>query len=147
MKLIKIQKIWDQAPHNAFTDLIRFQDRWFCVFRESAAHVAPDGALRVISSSDATHWESASLISSATSDLRDGKLSISPDNQLMLSGAEVVYEETKRIVQSLTWFSKDGRSWTKEHKVGDLNFWLWRATWHEGVAYIASPEKFSSWPE
>jgi hypothetical protein len=23
------QKIWDQAPHNAFTDLVRFNDHWF----------------------------------------------------------------------------------------------------------------------
>ena len=25
-KLVSVQKIWDQAPHSAFTDLVRFQD-------------------------------------------------------------------------------------------------------------------------
>jgi len=34
-ELVEVRKIWDQAPHNAFTDLRRFQDRWFCVFREA----------------------------------------------------------------------------------------------------------------
>ena len=42
--IVSVQKIWARAPHNAFTDLIRFNDRWFCVFREGQAHVSPDGA-------------------------------------------------------------------------------------------------------
>lgn len=49
-KLLGVQKIWDRAPHNAFTDLVRFQDRWFCVFREGQGHVSPDGALAVAAS-------------------------------------------------------------------------------------------------
>ena len=58
-KLVEVRKIWDQAPHNAFTDLVRFKDRWFCVFREGKGHVSPDGALRVITSTDGEKWESA----------------------------------------------------------------------------------------
>jgi len=62
MHLIEVHKIWDQAPHSAFTDLVRFRDRWFCVFREGKAHVSPDGVLRVISSADGTQWESEAVI-------------------------------------------------------------------------------------
>ena len=40
-QLISVEKIWSHAPHNAFTDLIRFRDRWWCVFREAQAHDAP----------------------------------------------------------------------------------------------------------
>ena len=58
IKLVEVKKIWDRAPHNAFTDLIRFQDRWFCVFREGKNHVSPDGALRVLTSPDGVKWES-----------------------------------------------------------------------------------------
>ena len=32
--LVSVQKIWDQGPHNAFTDLLRFHNEWFCAFRE-----------------------------------------------------------------------------------------------------------------
>ncbi len=35
-RLVEVRKIWDQGPHNAFTDLVRFKNRWFCVFREGA---------------------------------------------------------------------------------------------------------------
>ena len=48
MKLLDVRKIWDEAPHNAFTDLVHFKGRFFCVFREGEGHVSPDGALRVI---------------------------------------------------------------------------------------------------
>ena len=136
--LIEAKRIWDQAPHNAFTDLIRFQDRWYCVFREGQGHVSPDGALRVITSADGEQWESAALITSATSDLRDAKISITPDGQLMLGGAEAIpHPETGKThqIQSLVWFSKDGKQWSQRHEIADRNFWLWRINWHKDKAY------------
>lgn len=36
---IEVTKIWDQGPHNAFTDLIRFKDAFYCTFREGTTHV------------------------------------------------------------------------------------------------------------
>ena len=58
MRLLQVKKIWDAAPHNAFTDLVRFEDRWFCVFREGQDHVSSDGCLRVIVSEDGENWSS-----------------------------------------------------------------------------------------
>ena len=129
------RKIWNQASHNAFTDLVRFKDRWFCVFREGTAHVSPDGALRVITSADGDKWESAALITSTTSDLRDAKITVTPDGKLMLCGAEALHDKSKHTHQSLAWFSDDGRTWSDKHKIGDPDFWLWRVTWHKGTAY------------
>ncbi|GEM_PF-376620 len=129
------KKIWDKAPHNAFTDLVFFKDRWFCVFREGKGHVSPDGALRVISSADGEKWDSVALVSSKNSDLRDAKITITPDGQLMLCGAEATHDKSKKTHQSLAWFSKDGRVWSEKHKIGDPDFWLWRVTWHKGKAY------------
>ena len=50
--LVESRLIWDKAQHNAFTDLLRFKDHWYCVFREGSAHVSPDGALRILRSAD-----------------------------------------------------------------------------------------------
>lgn len=134
-KLIEVRKIWDKAPHNAFTDLVRFKDRWFCVFREGKAHVSPDGALRVITSADGEKWESAARIASPNSDLRDAKITATPNGQLMLCGAEALHDKSKHTHRSLVWFSKDGRTWSDKHEIGDPNFWLWRVTWHKGKVY------------
>ena len=114
---------------------MRFKDRWFCVFREGAGHVSPDGALRVITSADGQHWESAALITSPESDLRDAKITITPDGRLMLSGAGALHDKSKHTHQTYAWFSTDGRNWSEKHPIGDPDFWLWRATWHQGKAY------------
>jgi len=135
LTLVESRRIWDAAPHNAFTDLIRFKGEWFCVFREGQGHVSPDGSLRVITSTDGDEWRSAALITSPTSDLRDAKITVTPDGRLMLAGAEAVNNPTSHKHQSLVWFSGDGRTWSDRHDVGDPDNWLWRITWHNGVAY------------
>ncbi|MGE0758548.1 MAG: exo-alpha-sialidase [Pirellulaceae bacterium] len=133
--LVEVRKIWDQARHNAFTDLVRFQDRWFCVFREGQGHVSPDGALRVLTSKDGNQWESAALITAKDADLRDAKINVTPDGQLMLSGAGAWHDKSQHTHQSMSWFSRDGRTWTERHEIGDPDLWLWRTTWHDGKAY------------
>lgn len=135
LQLVESRRIWDKAPHNAFTDLIRFNDRWYCVFREGKGHVSPDGALRVISSLDGEQWESAALITSANSDLRDAKITVTPDGRLMLAGAEAMNKPVTHKHQSLVWFSEDGRNWTNKHEVGNRDSWLWRITWHRDKCY------------
>lgn len=134
-KVLEVERIWDQAKHNAFTDLVRFQDKWFCVFREGTGHVSDDGALRVIVSHDGKSWESAALITSDTADLRDAKITVTPDQQLMLSGAGAQHDDSAFKHQSYSWFSANGTDWSEAYPVGDKDFWLWRTTWHKGTAY------------
>jgi hypothetical protein len=105
------------------------------VFREGQGHVSPDGALRVITSRDGQSWKSAARITSDNSDLRDAKITVTPDGQLMLSGAEAMNQPVDYKHQSLTWFSQDGTQWSQRYEVGDRDFWLWRTTWHKGKAY------------
>lgn len=142
-RIVDVRRIWDKAPHNAFTDLVRFQDRWYCVFREGQGHVSADGALRVITSEDGNEWESAALITSPDSDLRDAKITVTPDGRLMLCGAEALADKSEKTHQSLAWFSNDGRNWSDRREIGDPNFWLWRVTWHGdrawGIGYGCGP--------
>lgn len=129
------QRIWDASTHNAFTDLCKFNDAWYCVFREGTGHVSSDGALRVLRSEDLLSWESSALIESSLGDLRDAKLTVTPDNQLMLSGAAALPTTAEHRHQSLCWFSKDGSAWSDAVAIGQPNYWLWRTTWNKGTAY------------
>jgi len=134
-KLISVRRIWDKAPHNAFTDLLRHDEQWYCVFREGSKHVSPDGALRVITSKNGDDWESVALISHATDDLRDAKLSLTPNGRFMLNGAGMQADKPIRY-HSMTWFSSDkGKTWDAGRRIGDPGYWLWRAHWHEGAVY------------
>jgi hypothetical protein len=91
--------------------------------------------LRVITSTDGEKWESAALLTSANSDLRDPKITIAPDGRLMLCAAEALHDKSRHSHQSLAWFSQDGRAWGDKYPIGDPDFWLWRVTWHQGKAY------------
>jgi hypothetical protein len=135
LELVNVERIWDKAPHNAFTDLVRFNNQFFCVFREGEKHVSADGALRVITSKEGKNWESAALITSPDSDLRDAKITVTPDGKLMLSGAEALHDKSVHTHQSLVWFSDDGYKWSEKQEIGDPDFWLWRTTWQNGKAY------------
>ena len=139
-QLVSVTRIWDQAPHNAFTDLVRYQDVWFCTFREGDGHVGGDGKIRVLTSSDGEAWESAALLAEEGIDLRDPKLSITVDNQLMLVAGGSVYggTTTLKTMQPRVAFSLDGRKWTSPRRVLTEGQWLWRVTWHEGRAYGVS---------
>lgn len=134
-EILSVEKIWDRAPHNAFTDLVRFRGRWYCAFREGAGHVSPDGALRVITSADGLAWASSDLLTWPHADIRDAKLTVTPDNRLMLCGAAALHQPDPVRHQSVVYFSNDGRTWTEGIPVADPNFWLWRVTWHRGNAY------------
>ena len=61
-RIADVRKIWDRGEHNAFTDLIRWRDRWWCTFREAADHVGGDGVIRVLESADGTTWTSAAAL-------------------------------------------------------------------------------------
>lgn len=135
--LVSVEKIWDKGSHNAFTDLIRWHDKWYCTFRESDAHVGGDGKLRVLESNDGKTWESAALIAEEGVDLRDPKLSITPDNRLMIVGGGSIYNGTKTLKgrRPRVTFSKDGHEWSAPTPVLTEGEWLWRVTWHDGKAY------------
>jgi hypothetical protein len=139
-EVLEVRKIWDAGAHNAFTDLIRWRDRWWCTFREADAHVGGDGAIRVITSTNGTTWESAARITEAGIDLRDPKFSVTPAGKLMIVCGGSVYEGTRKLKgrQSRVLFSDDGRAWTPPQRVLAEGDWLWRVTWHEGVAYGAA---------
>ena len=135
IRLVEVRKIWDAAPHNAFTDLVRFRGRWWCAFREGTGHVNYHGKLRVIVSDDGKEWRSAALMRAVFADLRDAKLSVTPAGQLMLYGAAAMHPPIQFRHQTVAWFSSDGKEWSEPVKIADPDYWLWRITWHKGKAY------------
>ena len=141
---VTVFKIWDQAPHNAFTDLVRWHDRFYCAFREGEHHVhGADGKVRVIASDDGETWKSIALLEEPGVDLRDAKLSITPDDRLMIlmGGSHYVNRELIKRLPRVAFLNQGSDSSTKlapvviDPKVASENDWLWRVRWHDGVGY------------
>ena len=145
--LLGVTKISDRAPHSAFTDLLRVGDRFYCVFRESSAHIPGlNGKIRVLESADGERWEAVGLVAEKGIDLRDPKISLGADGRLMLlmggsvyPGDESVKNRKRTGAHSRVSFSRDGREWSTPQPVKGLpeNQWLWQLDWHKGVGYGA----------
>ncbi|WP_157986751.1 hypothetical protein [Chitinophaga alhagiae] len=139
-----VEKIWDQAPHNAFTDLLRFNDAFYCAFREGSGHVSgPDGKARVLRSKDSKQWESVALLEVKDRDVRDPKLSVTPDGRVMVL-MDVEAHEGKKVISRKPLISVSDASGTTfstpwesvvDPAIASWSDWVWRLTWHQGTGY------------
>ena len=144
--VISVERIWDRAEHSAFTDLIAFRGRYYCTFREGSGHVPGlNGVIRVIESEDVQNWRSVALLAEPGVDLRDPKLSVTPDERLCLNlGGSFYHGKTRLRMESRVAFSdQEGRHFSAPQPIPmpevirtDMD-WLWRVTWHEGMAWAA----------
>ncbi len=134
-RIVEHRRIWSGSKHNAFTDLCKYKGAWYCVFREGTKHVSPDGAMRVLKSENLLDWAPVAKLTSELGDLRDAKLTVTPDERLMISGAAALLPGAAARHQSLRWLSEDGESWSEAAPIGEPNYWLWRTTWHKNTAY------------
>ena len=142
---IQVIKIWDQGVHNAFTDLIRFKDKFYCSFREGDGHVGGSGGkVRILSSVDGKKWQSVALLKIDGVDLRDPKLSVTPDKKIMVIMAGATRDEKNVIEELYPMFSLSdgtGKSFSLPEKsildpaIHPSKDWIWRVTWHKGVGY------------
>jgi hypothetical protein len=143
-ELISVKKIWDQAPHCAFTDLAFWKGHFVCAFREGRAHASTDGRIRILASPNGDSWSPSAVLTLEGFDLRDAGLSVTPDNRLMLIGGAAPRKKEKELVPTGTFvaFSDDGIKWTKPQIVVEPGRWLWRVNWHNGKAYGISYSSF-----
>jgi len=144
---IHVTKIWDLAPHNAFTDLIRFNNKFYCTFREGTGHVpgetGEDGKIRVLISDDGEKWESLALLKKKDYDLRDSKLSVTPDGRLMVLMGGSNYDGYKLInrLGHVSFLDKNGKQFSEpqaiviDERIRSDYDWLWRITWSHNVGY------------
>ena len=80
-ELVSVEKIWDKAPHSAFTDLTRFQNLFYCCFREGDSATKGEGTLRMLVSASGKTWVEHITLNEPGIDLRDPKLIVTPDEK------------------------------------------------------------------
>jgi hypothetical protein len=134
-----VNQVWSDGQYNAFTDLTRFNDRWYMAFREASVHGIPPvgeagGAIRILESVDGAAWNSVSVLSQDGIDLRDPKLIVTPDDRLMLmTGAR---PQDSRPMTTCVSFSDNGSGWSVPQSVSpDSDYWLWGGDWHNNTFY------------
>lgn len=147
---VTVDKIWDNGTHAAFTSLIEYRGHYYCSFRESYSHIfdpegRAEGKVRILESRNGRKWQSVACFGSEGTDLRDPKLSVTPDGRLMVTIGGSVYRNRKHVKSvPMVCFSNDGRHYTPPQPIEispearTTHDWVWRVTWHEGTGYGVS---------
>ncbi len=137
MKIDWLKTIWESPNHNAFTDLCYFKNNFYCCFREATNHISPDGVIRIqtLNAQGETIWSDKLSIENA--DLRDPKLTIMPNGDLMLICYARFADANNRTrwTRSLMWRSNSGKSWSQPQYFGPSYWWIWRLRWANSIAY------------
>ncbi|MEE2896185.1 MAG: endonuclease/exonuclease/phosphatase family protein [Planctomycetota bacterium] len=147
LELDSVERIAGAAPHSAFTDLLEVGGRLHAAFREGDAHVhGADGRIRILRREIDGTWGSLALLEEPGVDLRDPKLSLTPDGRIMvLCGGSDYDGRTLRGARTRVAFSDAaGESFGPVEAIvvpdevrSDVD-WLWRVTWDaEGTAWGA----------
>ncbi len=151
---VSIRKIWSNEYHNAFTSLIWFKGNFYCSFRQGSDHAGGvDGVVRIIKSKDGINWTSVAVLEKKGYDLRDPKLSVTPDGRILVNIGGSVYKDRKLMscLSHVSFSNSSGKKFSDPQPINisanaRTNFdWLWRVSWYNktgyGVAYSAGEKK------
>ena len=133
--------VWDNAPHNAFTSLMTYNNEMYLAFREGRTHVDRNGGdcgiIRVLKSGDGEVWHSFGEIRMDGYDLRDPQLTLSSEGELLVNFAAATYRGGRpRSYRSCISKLMEGR-FEKPYVLSAplTHHWIWRIHWHDGKAY------------
>lgn len=116
---------WNEAPHNAFTDLIYFDNLYYCTFREASGHDSYDGKIRVITSEDGVEWKDFASFGIRNKDSRDPHFFLDDNNILTIStNVRSRNNDKQNVLYKLT----DGGFREYSPVYVDNDYWLWSFT-------------------
>lgn len=134
-----VRTVYADGRHNAFTDLKRFRDRWYVVFRSATSHVSFDGIIRLMVSDDLQTWSEAAQLTTVLDD-RDPKLTIHDGRLHVIAQCRIPPHEPEGIparVQSHIWSSADGSNWSCATVGEPIDHVFWRPKEHGGWHWMA----------
>ena len=151
VRVVSLRRVFHNGEHNAFTDLCRFQGRFYLTFRScpDGHAVHPTASVIVLSSEDAQTWEQVHRFRVAKRDTRDPHFLIFQDKLFVYTGTWYCGDrsptreeyEMNRHLGYAAW-SPDGRRWNGPVMLeGTYGHYVWRAATHGGKAYLCGRRK------
>ncbi len=145
------RRVFDNGEHNAFTDLVRFHDRYYLAFRScpDGHMVHPTASIIIMVSDDLRTWQQAHQFRVAKRDTRDPHFLVFKDRLFVYTGTWYSGETTLPrsdydLNQHLGYaaWSDDGAKWHSPIMLeGTFGHYIWRATTFAGKAYLCGRRK------
>ena len=151
VRVTNVRRVFHNGEHNAFTDLIRFQNRFYLTFRScpDGHMVHPTASIIVLSSEDGKNWKQVHRFRVKHRDTRDphflefkGKLFVYTGT--WYSGPTTLprkdYDLNKHLGYAV--WSSDGQHWNSPVMLeGTFGHYIWRASSHGVKAFLCGRRK------
>jgi len=146
VQVTNVRQVFDNGEHNAFTDLIRWRDRFWLTFRS-----CPDGhmvfstsSIIVLSSADTKTWQQEHRFSVPLRDTRDPHFLAFQDKLFVYTGTwysgegelpRDEYDLNKHLGYAV--WTSDGKSWEGPRQLeGTYGHYVWRAAVYGDKTYL-----------
>ncbi|MGI9473272.1 MAG: hypothetical protein ACR2NZ_17150 [Rubripirellula sp.] len=151
IRVSNVRKVFDNGHHNAFTDLAKFNDRYYLTFRScpDGHMVHPTASIIILVSDDLQSWEPVHEFSVKHRDTRDPHFLVFRDRLFVytgtwFSGATTLprsdYDLNKHLGYAV--WSKDGSQWQGPTMLeGTFGHYIWRAASQGDKAYLCGRRK------
>jgi hypothetical protein len=146
VRVENIRRVFHNGEHNAFTDLVRWRNKFWLAFRS-----CPDGHMNfvtgsviVLVSDDAKTWKQVHRFSVADRDTRDPHFLVFKDKLFIYTGTALVVKGGKGQTDWVSHFgyavwTSDGETWSKPKALeGTYGHYIWRAAAFGDTAYLCA---------
>ena len=122
--------------HNAFTDLLYWQNAFWMVFVASPSHFAsPKSRLVLLRSADAIQWQEVTRLSGDGQDIRDPKLAVIHDHLLVYALLNRAFDP--QPYQTICAQSRDGETWSRFTDAAPAGWLLGKPQTPDGATWYA----------
>ena len=151
VEVSNIRRVFHNGEHNAFTDMIQFQGRYFLTFRTcpDGHMVHPTSSIIILASDDLATWQPVHQFRVKRRDTRDPHFLIFQDKLFVYTGTWYSGDTTLPREQydvnlhlGYAVYSQDGSEWSEPTMLdGTFGHYIWRAASWNGKAYLCGRRK------
>ena len=146
-----VRRVFHNGQHNAFTDLIRWNGKFWLAFRScpDGHMVFPTSRIIVLASEDTESWPQVHEFSVPRRDTRDPHFLVFQDQLFVYTGTwfsgdgklpREKYDINKHLGYGVK--TADGNNWSEPFQLeGTYGHYIWRAAKHDGKAYLCARRK------
>ena len=146
-----VRRVFHNGEHNAFTDLVKFHNRYYLTFRScpDGHMVHPTASIIVLVSDDFRDWKQVHRFSVKRRDTRDPHFLVFQDRLFVYTGTwhcgdgvpeRSEYDLNKHLGYAV--WTVDGKKWSEPLMLeGTFGHYIWRANTYGGKAYLCGRRK------